>query len=158
LERLRGASLPEGIAQVSADGYSYREVYRILSTERNGSDDATHLARLGRAPQLLRVAGVADVVSYGGLLKRSMSNLIPRNGRARCWAHEFLMRSESKRQCHRGYVERGSEMFVIRSLGIFKNMSDIQAVRVAYHEVCPFELKMSLVSIGYAPDKASSPR
>ncbi len=40
-----------------------------------------------------------------------------------------------------GYVERGSEMFVIRSLGIFHDMPDLELVRVASHEGIPVTVR-----------------
>src|SRR3989454_2136036 len=51
-----------------------------------------------------------------------------------------------------GYVERGSEMFVIRSLGIFKDLSDIEQVRVGSKGGVPVAVKdVARVSAGYAP-------
>ncbi len=51
-----------------------------------------------------------------------------------------------------GYVERGAEMFVIRSLGIFRNLADIEQVRVGFHNGVAVRVKdVAAVSVGYAP-------
>ena len=51
-----------------------------------------------------------------------------------------------------GYVERGAETFVIRSLGIFRNLTDIESVRIAHHDGVPVTVRdVARVSVGYAP-------
>src|SRR3989442_13562569 len=87
-------------------------------------------------PQLLRVPGVADVVSYGGLVREIHVEPDP----ARMASLDVGLRDVFE-ALHKasdnptgGYVERGSEMFVIRSLGIFKDLSDIEQVRVGFHD------------------------
>src|SRR5262249_50100481 len=51
-----------------------------------------------------------------------------------------------------GYIERGAETFVIRSLGLFQELSDIEKVRVAVHEGVPVTVKdVAAVRVGYAP-------
>src|SRR4051794_26969232 len=51
-----------------------------------------------------------------------------------------------------GYVERGAETFVIRSLGIFANVDDVKKTRVANHHGIPVLLgDVAAVSEGYAP-------
>src|SRR2546428_4013643 len=105
-------------------------------------------------PQLLRVAGVADVVSYGGLVREIHVEPDP----ARMAALEiglsdiFEAMHKASDNASGGYVERGSEMFVIRSLGIFKDLSDIEQVRVGSKGGVPVAVKdVARVSAGYAP-------
>ena len=51
-----------------------------------------------------------------------------------------------------GYVERGAEMFVIRSLGIFRGLEDVKRVRVGFHAGVPVTVKdVAQVSDGYQP-------
>src|SRR5712692_5045651 len=58
-----------------------------------------------------------------------------------------------------GYLERGSEMFVIRSLGIFEALSDIEQVRVAVHDGVPVTVKdLARVAVGYAPRQGAVSR
>jgi cobalt-zinc-cadmium resistance protein CzcA len=58
-----------------------------------------------------------------------------------------------------GYVERGSEMFVIRSLGIFKDMADIETVRVGAHDGVPVTVRdIATVTEGYTPRQGIATR
>src|SRR5258706_264783 len=105
-------------------------------------------------PQLLRVPGVADVVSYGGLLREIHVEPDP----VRMAALEvglsdiFEALKKASDNASGGYVERGSEMFVIRSLGIFKDLSDIEQVRVGFHHGVAVMVKdVANVRVGYAP-------
>src|SRR4029077_2101860 len=51
-----------------------------------------------------------------------------------------------------GYVERGTEMFVIRSLGIFRSMADIEKVRVGFRDGVPVLVRnVATVTEGFAP-------
>src|SRR5512142_1844781 len=70
LERLRGAELPQGVTpELGPMATPIGEVYRYtLKGETDPMTLRTTQDWVVR-PQLLRVPGVADVVSYGGLLK-----------------------------------------------------------------------------------------
>src|SRR5215813_9179927 len=71
LERLRDAELPEGVTpELGPMATPIGEVYRYTLTGR-GADPMTlrTLQDWVVRPELLRVPGVADVVSYGGLVK-----------------------------------------------------------------------------------------
>ncbi len=105
-------------------------------------------------PQLLRVRGVADVVSYGGLVREIHVEPDP----ARMASLDVGLSSifdalhKASDNATGGYVERGSEMFVIRSLGVFKDLSDIEQVRVGFHDGVPVTVKdVANVRVGYAP-------
>src|SRR3989442_1632553 len=105
-------------------------------------------------PQLLRVPGVADVVSYGGFLREIHVEPDP----ARMAALEvglsdiFEALRKGSDNASGGYVERGSEMFVIRSLGIFKDLRDIEQVRVGSKGGVPVTVRdVGRETIGYAP-------
>src|SRR5512143_2974362 len=70
-------------------------------------------------PALTRVPGVADVVSYGGLVKELdvvLDDL-------------FGALSKASQNASGGSIERGSELFVIQSLGTFKSLEDVGRVR-----------------------------
>ncbi len=71
-------------------------------------------------PGILRAPGVADVVSYGGLVREVHDGA--RSSRMASLGvglnDVFQALSKASSNASGGYVERGSEMFVIRSLGI----------------------------------------
>jgi len=105
-------------------------------------------------PQLAAGAGVADVVSYGGLLREIHVEPDPARmaSLAVSLADIFESLKKASDNATGGYVERGSQVFVIRSLGIFKDLSDIEQVRVSFHAGVPVTVKdVARVGVGYAP-------
>ena len=71
-------------------------------------------------PRLLRVQGVADVVSYGGLVREIHVQPSPAKLAASASTLEDLERArQGVAQRQRRLLERGAEQFVIRSLGLF---------------------------------------
>ena len=141
LERLSRAELPAGVQPALGPlATPIGEVYRY-TLEGEGADPMTLRTQQDWVvrPQLLRVPGVADVVSYGGFLREIHVEPDP----ARMASLDvglpdiFEALRKGSDNASGGYVERGSETFVIRSLGIFKDLSDIERVRVAFHEGVP---------------------
>ena len=156
LERIAQADLPEGVQPgLGPLATPIGEVYRYTLDGSNADPMTLRTQQdwLVR-PNLLRVPGVADVVSYGGLLREIHVEPDP----ARMASLEvslsdvFAALSKASDNATGGYVERGSEMFVIRSLGIFKDLSDIEQVRVGYHGGVAVTVKdVANVGVGYAP-------
>ena len=157
LERLREAELPEGVQpELGPLATPIGEVYRYtLGGPGRRSDGAAHAAGLGRAPRdpararrrrrrLLRRPGARD----------PRASPIPRG-----WPRlgvglddVFQALSKASGNATGGYVERGAEMFVIRSLGIFADLRDIEKTRVATHDGVPVRIgDVAHVSEGYAP-------
>ncbi|MCC6746683.1 MAG: efflux RND transporter permease subunit [Deltaproteobacteria bacterium] len=156
LERMRQAELPEGVQPALGPmATPIGEVYRYTLT--GGGADPMTLRTLQDwvvRPQLLRVQGVAEVVSYGGLLKEIHVQPEPARMAALSVGLSSLFEALKKASANAtgGYVERGAEMFVIRSLGIFKSEKDIEQVRVGFHAGVPVRLKdVAQVAVGYAP-------
>jgi heavy metal efflux system protein len=156
LERIPGAELPEGLQPALGPlATPIGEVYRY-SLGGPGADpmQLRTLQDWVVRPQLLQVQGVADVVSYGGLLREIHVEPDP----ARMAAlgvglpDVFAALKKASANATGGTVERGSEMFVIRSLGIFENVNDLEPVRVGVHDGVPVALKdVAAIRVGYAP-------
>jgi heavy metal efflux system protein len=156
LERLGQAELPEGVQpSLGPLATPIGEVYRYTLAGK-GADPMSLRTQQDWVvrPQLLRVPGVADVVSYGGLVREIHVEPDP----ARMAALEiglsdiFAALRKASDNASGGYVERGSEMFVIRSLGIFKDLEDVEEVRVGSKGGVPVTVKdIGRVTIGYAP-------
>ncbi|MBF5041150.1 efflux RND transporter permease subunit [Aggregicoccus sp. 17bor-14] len=156
LERLRDAELPEGVTpELGAFATPIGEVYRYSLKGAGG--DPMKLRTLQDwvvRPQLMRVDGVADVVSYGGLVREL--HVQPRPGRLAAFG---LTLAQLESAIHEGSVnasggtlERGAEQFVIRSEGLFRSLEDLRKVRVATHEGTPVFLQdVADVSEGWAP-------
>jgi cobalt-zinc-cadmium resistance protein CzcA len=156
IERLGDATLPEGVhPSLGPMATPIGEVYRYTLASK--SADPMTLRTLQEwtvRPRLLQVPGVAEVVSYGGLLKEihvtpdpaKMTSLGVGLGDV------FAALKKGSSNATGGYVERGSEMFVIRSLGIFRSLADIEKVRVGFHDGVPVLVKnVATVTEGWAP-------
>src|SRR5262249_18812400 len=133
-ERMTQADLPTGIQPTLGPmATPIGEVYRY--TLEGGGADPMMLRTLQDwtvRPQLLQVPGVADVVSYGGLEREYHVEPNPARMAALGVALTDILQALQKASYNAtgGYVERGSQMFVIRSLGIFRSPDEIGKVRV----------------------------
>jgi len=156
MERLPGADLPEGVRpDLGPLATPIGEVYRY-TLEGPGTDPMTlrTLQDWTIRPAILRVAGVADVVSYGGLEEEVHIEPEPALMAGRGVTLPDLMSALEKSSANAsgGVMERGDQMFVIRSLGTFRSVDDINAVRVGYHGGVPVLVRdVAKVTIGYAP-------
>jgi cobalt-zinc-cadmium resistance protein CzcA len=156
VERLRGADLPEGVsAELGPLATPIGEVYRYTLTGAGG--DPMKLRSLQEwdvRPRLMRVPGVADVVSYGGLVKEIQVQPSP----ARLAAFDLTLEDlehalrEASVNASGGTLERGAEQFVVRSTALFASLGDVGATRVATHEGTPVHVRdVATVREGWAP-------
>ncbi|APR77548.1 Cobalt-zinc-cadmium resistance protein CzcA [Minicystis rosea] len=162
-ERLADAELPEGVKpQLGPLATPIGEVYRY--TLDGKTSDPMSLRTLQDwvvRPQLLQVPGVADVVSYGGLIREIHVEPNPTKMAALGvgLSDVFTALQKASANATGGYVERGQEMFVIRSLGIFKDMVDIESVRVGFHDGVPITVRdIAGVTEGYTPRQGIATR
>lgn len=154
LERLPDAELPDGISpSLGPLATPIGEVYRYTVS---GSDPMAlrTIQDWTIRPRIMQVPGVADVVSYGGL--EYQIQVIPDPAKMASLGvgldRIFDALEKASGNASGGYVERGSEAFVIRSLGIFNDLEDINAVRVAFNDGVPVRVKdVATVLEGYAP-------
>ncbi|HMI88917.1 MAG TPA: CusA/CzcA family heavy metal efflux RND transporter [Polyangiaceae bacterium] len=155
-ERLATATLPQGVTpRLGPMATPIGEVYRY-TLEGSGSDplNLRTLQEWTVQPRLRQVPGVADVVSYGGLVREIHVEPHPTKMASLGvgLSDVFTALQKASANATGGYVERGSEMFVIRSLGILRDLTDIEKVRVAYHEGIPVLVRdVASVREGYAP-------
>ncbi len=156
LERLREADLPDGIVpQLGPYATPIGEVYRYTLVGAGG--DPMKLRTLQDwvvRPAFLRVNGVADVVSIGGLQREIHVQPDP----SRLAAHGLTLASleqgikNGSVNASGGVLERGAEQLVIRSEGLFTNVEDLKAVRLATEEGTPVFLKdVATVTEGWSP-------
>jgi cobalt-zinc-cadmium resistance protein CzcA len=155
-ERLNGVDLPEGVhPDLGPLATPIGEVYRY--TLEGSTTDPMTLRTLQDwvvRPQFLQVQGVADVVSYGGLVREIHVQPDPTQLAYLGVGLQDVFEALSKASANAtgGYVQRGSEAFVIRSLGILGSISDIGRVRVGMHHGVPVMIKnVAKVTEGWAP-------
>ena len=156
LERLREAQLPDGVTpSLGAYATPIGEVYRFTLEGANG--DPMKLRTLNDwvvKPMLMRVNGVADVVSYGGLVREVHVQPLPAQLASFSLTMADLEKAirEGSVNASGGVLERGSEQFVVRSEGLFHDATNLGDVRVSTHDGTPVFLKdVATISDGWAP-------
>src|SRR5947208_3521310 len=156
MERIPDANLPAGVSpDLGPLATPIGEVYRY-TLEGPGADPMTLRTTQDWVvrPALMRVPGVADVVSYGGLVQEIHVEPSPTRMAAAGVVLDDLFQALSKasQNASGGTIERGSEVFVIRSIGTFGNLDDIRKVRVGFHAGVPVRVAdVATVTVGYQP-------
>lgn len=156
LERLRGADLPVGVETTLGPlATPIGEIYRY--TLAGSGKDPLSLRTIQDwtvRPALLRVPGVADVISLGGMVREVHVEPDP-SKMATYGVHlddVFRALQKASDNASGGFIERGSESFVIRSLGTFRNMDDVANTRVSEFKGVPVRMRdIAAVVEGYAP-------
>lgn len=156
LERLRGADLPAGVETTLGPlATPIGEIYRY--TLAGKGKDPLSLRTIQDwtvRPAMLRVPGVADVISLGGMVREV--HVEPDPSRMATYGVHlddvFRALQKASDNASGGFVERGAEGFVIRSLGTFRNMDDVANTRVAEFKGVPVRMRdIAAVVEGHAP-------
>ena len=156
MERLPDADLPPNVEpSLGALATPIGEVYRYtLDSETEDPMTLRTLEDWVVRPALLRVPGVADVTSYGGLVEEIHVEPSPTKMAQLAVVLDdvFTALSKASANASGGLVVRGEQGFVIRSMGTFKSLDDLRDVRVGFHAGVPVLLSnVAAVSTGYAP-------
>ena len=100
------------------------------------------------------VPGVADVNSFGGLVKQFQVLVDP----ARLKAYDVTLKnvtdalSAANANAGGSYIERGGEEYVVRGVGLLRNIKDIENVVITSRGGTPLCVRdLSTVRIGYQP-------
>lgn len=156
LERLRAAELPAGVfPELGSLSTPIGEIYRY--TLRAPGDSPLELRTLQDwvvRPRLLRVPGVAEVVSFGGLVKEIQIHPDPKALAAiGLTVSELVDGLEgASENASGGVVERGAEALIVRSEGLFRDVEDISRVVVASRAGTPIPLsEVASVGEGWTP-------
>lgn len=156
LERLRLAQLPAGITpQLGSLSTPIGEIYRYtLSAPRHDPLELRTLQDWVIRPKLLRVEGIADVVSYGGLQREIHVNPDPVLLAARGLTIEQIADAieQSSVNAAGGVVQQGTEQLIVRSQGLFSSLDDIRRTAVATRGGTPvFVSDVASVREGWSP-------
>ena len=156
VERIKDANLPPGVdAELGPIATPIGEVYRY--TLDGPQVDPMTLRTIQDwviRPELLRVPGVADVTSYGGLVEEIHVEPDPAKMAALGVVLDDVFQALGKGSDNAsgGIVVRGEQGFVVRSVGTFRGLADIGAVRVGFHGNVPVKVRdVASLVIGYAP-------
>jgi heavy metal efflux system protein len=156
LERLRLAELPDGVTpQLGSLSTPIGEIYRYTLTSPKRDPLALRTIQDWTVrPRLLRVEGVADVVSYGGLLREIEVRPDPVALAAKGLGIADLRKAldRSSVNASGGIVEQGSEQLIIRSKGLYAGIGDIERTAVATRGGTPIYVSdVASVSEGWQP-------
>src|SRR5215813_12478321 len=154
MERIPDANLPQGVSpDLGPLATPIGEVYRY-TLEGPGADPMTlrTLQDWTVRPAIMRVPGVADVVSYGGLIQEVHVEPNPTKMAALGVVLDDLFQALANASANAsgGTIERGAQVFVIRSIGTFKSVEDIAKTRVGFHAGVAVKLSdVATVTVGY---------
>jgi cobalt-zinc-cadmium resistance protein CzcA len=156
MQRLSGVDLPPGVkAELGSLSTPIGEIYRYtLRGERADPLELRTLQNWVVAPRLLKVEGVADVVSYGGLVREVQVRPDPTAMAARGLTMLDLERAIAGASANAsgGIVERGAEQLIIRSEGLFKDLADIGKISLSTDGGTPVPLSsVASVQDGWTP-------
>ena len=156
VERLREIDLPDGVqAQLAPFSTAIGEIYRYrMKGEGQGPRELRTYQDWVVARQLRLVPGVADVVSLGGLVKQY--EVRPDLARLRDYKITFAQLSQAIQRGNANaggsYVEQGRQQYLIRGLGLFQGVEDIENVVVAERGGTPILVKnLAKVALGAVP-------
>ena len=157
LEKLQNVNLPPNIqASLAPLSNAVGEIYRYVInappdmplTEVRALQDWT------LKPALRRTPGVADIVSFGGLVKEYQVRVNPFLLRKHAITIDQLGQALTNNSANAGggLLKRGDEALVIRGIGLFSSIEDIRRVVVASRNGRPIQVgDLAKVEIGGRP-------
>jgi len=135
LEKLQNVTFPPGIQpQLAPLATAVGEIYRyvLMTPAEMPPREARALQDWVVRPALRRVAGVADINSFGGAVKEYQVRVNPpaltRYGVTLDQVAQAL--SNGNQNASGGLMKRGEESLVVRAVGLFANLDDIRAAVV----------------------------
>ncbi|HKA55171.1 MAG TPA: CusA/CzcA family heavy metal efflux RND transporter [Candidatus Binatia bacterium] len=156
LEKLRDAALPEGVEPTLGPlSTPIGEFYRY-SVEGDGVDAMTlrELQDWVIAPRLLQVAGVADVVPFGGLIKQYQIQVDPlaleKYGLSVSQVAQAV--TASNQNAGGALLDTQQQAIVVRGVGLIRSIADIENTVIDASDGVPiFVRDVGRVQIGAAP-------
>jgi cobalt-zinc-cadmium resistance protein CzcA len=155
LERLGQVSLPNGLQPAMQPlTNSLGEIYRYTIKSNLPLTETKAIDEWVVDPAYRSVPGVADVVSFGGQEKQYQVDVDP----ARMLAYGITLPQVEQAVANAnlnaggGYLEHGYERQVVRGVGVFTSVNDINLVTVATHNGTPVRVSdIGVAHIGGAP-------
>ena len=156
VERLAGVDLPQGVqAQLAPFSTAIGEIYRYrIKGDRSSARELRTYQDWVIARQLKLVPGVADVTSFGGLVKQY--EVHPDLARMRDYKVTLAQLSQAIERGNSNaggsYVEQGRQQYLIRGIGLFQNADDIANAVIAERNGTPVLVKnVARVEVGAVP-------
>jgi cobalt-zinc-cadmium resistance protein CzcA len=154
-ERLQSVNMPAGAqANLSPDSTPVGEIYRYTLVGPPGLSalDLKSLEDWVVERKLRTVPGVVDVVGFGGPTKQYQVNVDP--ARLKSYGltlpQVFDALSKGNRNAGGAYIEHGAEMYVVRGLGLIRDLADIGETAVTARNGTPVKIR-DLAEISFGP-------
>ncbi|HEX7580622.1 MAG TPA: efflux RND transporter permease subunit, partial [Thermoanaerobaculia bacterium] len=145
-ERLQSVTLPPGAqANLSPDSTPVGEIYRytIVGPEGFSSLELKSLEEWVVERKLRTVPGIVDVVGFGGPTKQFQVIVDPAKLKSfgLTLSQIFDALSKGNRNAGGSYIEHGSEMYVVRGLGLVQSLDDIGDIPVTSRGGTPIRIR-----------------
>lgn len=154
LERLRLAELPEQAKPVLGPlSTGIGEIYRyVLRSENLPLTEQRALQDWVITPYIKSVPGVAEVSSFGGMVKQYQVNLDPERLRSFNMTIADVMSALADNNANSGggYLNSGEQTMVVRGIGLLTSTEDIASVVIREQEGVPIHVRdVGKVEIGF---------
>jgi len=162
-ERLPDAEVPPGVTPtLGPNDTPVGQIYQYtLESDRHSPSEIRSWQDWVVSRHLKRVAGVADVVSFGGFQKEYHVLADPALLRANGLALKDLIEAvaESNGATSGGYVPYGESEFVVRAFGYLRSPQDVEETVVALQNGTPVLVRnVARVVEGYTPRRGAVAR
>ena len=159
LERLQGVAVPAGVQpSLGSLSNSTGEIFRYTMTGDKPLTEMKALEDWVIEPAFRTVPGVADVVSFGGVVKQYQVDLDPTKLQGYGLSLQQVEQAVAGANANAGggYIEHGYEKQVIRGVGLFRSIDDIARVSLATKNGAIVTVRdVGTVTIGGAPREGS---
>ncbi len=154
-ERLQHVDLPPGAqAALSPDSTPVGEILRYTLQAPPGFSplELKALEDWVVERKLRTVPGIVDVVGFGGPTKQLQVNVDPVRLKALglTLPQVFASLAAGNRNAGGAYIEHGSEMYVVRGLGLVRGLEDVGAIAVATRGGTPVLIR-DLATVSFGP-------
>ena len=155
IERLLGVNVPAGVTPALASlSNSTGEIYRYTLQGKGSLSELKALEDWVVEPAIRTVAGVADVVSFGGQVKEYAVTVDPAQLAARGVTLPQVEQAIAGANANAGggYITHGYERQVVRGVGLFASLDDIRSVIISTRNGVAIRVRdVGTVALGGAP-------
>ncbi len=142
--KLQGFDLPQGAeAQVEPPYGATGEIFRYVIRSNRPLKDITAIQEWVIETELVTIAGVADIVSFGGEEKIYEIKVNPTQLSSYGLSPIDLYEAVSNSNINTGgdIIERGAQAYVVRGIGLLESLSDIENILITTRDNVPILVK-----------------